>query len=175
MHPAMAHLRSASRATTSGSLHACLDDACYHATDGVPATLLVIGIDAVECGGDGGSAAVRQAVLGAAKASVRSTDHALPTDAGEVAVLLVGAGLVAALGVGERVLRAIREIHVPAADGEARIRASVGLASTEEGILDAGELLTRATAALGAARRAGGDRPAVWAEDTVAQARKHAC
>jgi GGDEF domain-containing protein len=92
-------------------------------------------------------------------------------------VLLGGAGLVAALGVGERVLRAIREIHVPTADGEARIRASAGLASTEEGILDADELLTRATAALGAARRAGGDRPAVWEADAqpVAQARKHAC
>jgi len=161
----MADPRTAPRASTPRSLHACLDDACYHATDGVPSTLLVIGIDAVEGGVDGGSAAVREAVRGVVTASVRATDQALPTEGGEMAVLLAGAGLVAALGVGERVLRAIREIHLPTGDGEARIRASAGLASTEEGILDGGELLTRATAALAAARRAGGDRPAVWEAD----------
>jgi hypothetical protein len=160
---------SAAPAHDEASLHASLDDACYHATDGIPATLLVIGVDCIDCDEPGGAdgaveAAVREAVLRTVSATVRGTDAAKPMESGEVAVLLTGAGLVPALGVGERVLRALREVRIPTAAGEARVHASAGLASTEEGILDSRELCARAAAALATARRDGGDRAAVWAE-----------
>lgn len=165
---------SAAPAHDAGSLNASLDDACYHATDGVPATLLVIGVDCIDCDEPGGAdgaveAAVREAVLRTVSSTVRGTDAAVPTESGQVAVLLTGAGLVPALGVGERVLRALREVRIPtAAGGEARVHASAGLASTEEGILDSRELRARAAAALDTARRAGGDRAAVWSAEPIA-------
>lgn len=145
---------------TPSYFQARLEEACAAATrEGAPLSLLVIGLDPSETAGE-------RVLAGAARAvarAVRGSDTAAHIDGGRFAVLLPGAGLVAAIGVGERILRAVREERIALPEGEVRVTASAGLACTEEGCLRPGDLQARAAAALEAARRAGRDRLAVLA------------
>ncbi|HEX8696494.1 MAG TPA: GGDEF domain-containing protein [Longimicrobium sp.] len=150
--------------------HARLEEACAAAArDGTPLSLLVVGLDRFEAVADRhGRSAAEQVLAEAAHAvsrAVRGTDTAARlggtaahTGGEEFAVLLPGAGLVAAIGVGERILRAVREVRVELPEEEVRVTASAGVASTEEGCTAPGDLHARADAALESARRAGRDR-----------------
>ena len=151
--------------------HARLEEACAAAArDGTPLSLLVLGLDRFEAVADRyGRSAAERVLAEAAHAvsrAVRGTDTAARlggaaahTGGEEFAVLLPGAGLVAAIGVGERILRAVREVRVELPEEEeVRVTASAGVASTEEGCTAPGDLHARADAALEAARRAGRDR-----------------
>jgi GGDEF domain-containing protein len=150
-----------SRLHDAGSFRARLDDACAAASSGgTPLSLLAIGLDGPEHPSGDADSALMDAVAGAVLGVVRGTDHVIRHDdsGAAFAVLLDGAGLVAAVAVAERALAAIRAVAVESGGGTLRVGASAGLASTEEGVGCSADLLSRAVAALGAARRAGGNR-----------------
>jgi diguanylate cyclase (GGDEF)-like protein len=158
---------------SSRCFRARLEEACAEAArEGTPLSLLVLDVDHFgwvnelhgRALGDQVLAAVARALASAVRGSdttARLDDQAARTGGGELAVLLPGTGLVAAVGVGERVLRAVRESAVSTPVGDVRVTASAGLASTEPGPLSAAELYGRAEAALRQAKDAGRDRLAV--------------
>jgi len=82
----------------------------------------------------------------------------------EFAVLLPGAGAAEAASVAARILDAVRAAGVETAGGEVHVSASAGVATLAGGLLSADELYARADRAMYAAKEAGRDRIAVWAD-----------
>ena len=113
---------------------------------------------------------VLREIAAVVRTHVRGVDTAARYGGEEVALILPGAELVAALGHAERVRRAIAELRVPSGEGGPllSISASVGIAAyPDSGAVTAEDLLRRADRALYRAKRAGKNRVELyWANDS---------
>ena len=89
-------------------------------------------------------------------AAIRDMDLAAHYEASTFALLLPGAGLVNAVGAGERLRKAIARCSIPADDGELQFTVSIGGAEATADD-DIRRLLERGQQALGAAVKSGGD------------------
>lgn len=138
---------------------------------GEPLSLLVIDLDRFKevndrYGHETGDAVLREAAQAIASA-VREGDTAARLDGAvarmggeEFSVLLQGTDETDAMAVGERVLRGVRRVSVPAEGGEVRITASAGVACLAHAADEPDGLYARADEAMYAAKRAGRDRVA---------------
>lgn len=113
---------------------------------------------------------VLREIASVVRTEIRGIDTAARYGGEEVALILPGAELVAALAHVERVRHAIAERRVPAGDGGPllSITASVGIAAfPDSGVTCAEDLLRRADRALYRAKRAGKNRVELyWADDS---------
>lgn len=132
-----------------------------------PLSLLTLDLDGLKAANDSlghaaGDALIRQVAL-ALSTSLREADFAGRLGGDEFAVMLPATGPDGAGVLAERLRGALAAIEIPGADDLVRTTASIGIATLDEDDRDAEALMARADDAMYDAKRAGGDRVAVFA------------